>query len=215
MAILFRATRQLENQIDEYLDTVSEGMIVFGEGVKHYLGGDRARFQERIVAIERLEGTADSLRRLIESSLYSHSLIPEHRGDVLQLLENIDDLIDMAKETLNQFLVEQPLIPEKLNSHYTELTETSIEAAEAVVVATRAFFKNLSAVKDHLHKVYFFEKEADTIGNRLKLEVFESDELDLARKMHLRYFALHIDNIADQAESVADRLTIFAIKRTL
>jgi len=33
--------------------------------------------------------------------------------------------------------------------------------------------------------------------------------------MHLRYFALHIDSIADVAEGVADRLTIFAIKRTL
>lgn len=215
MAILFKATKQLESQIDEYLDTVSQGLIVFGEGVRHYLDRDPTRFQERIVAIECLEGTADSLRRSIEGSLYSHSLIPEHRGDVLQLLESIDDLIDIAKETLNQFLVEQPFIPKALNRHYTELVHTSIQAAEAVVVATRAVFNNLSAVKDHLHKVYFFEKEADSIGNRLKLEVFQSDDLELAQKMHLRYFALHIDNIADEAESVADRLTIFAIKRTL
>ncbi len=215
MAILFRATRQLENQIDEYLDSVSEGLIVFGEGVRHYLEHDADRFEERISAIERLERTADSLRRSIESGLYGHSLIPEHRGDVLQLLESIDDLIDMAKETLNQFLVEQPYIPETLNRHFTELVQTSIQAGEAVVVATRAFFKNLSAVKDHLHKVYFFEKEADAIGNRLKLAVFQSDDLELPQKMHLRYFALHIDNIADEAESVADRLTIYAIKRTL
>lgn len=215
MAILFKATRLLENQIDEYLDTVSQGLIVFGEGVRHYLERDHSRFEERIKAIERLEGMADSLRRSIEGGLYGHSLIPEHRGDVLQLLESIDDLIDMAKETLNQFLVEQPFIPEPLNRHYTELAHTSIQAGEAVIVATRAFFKNLSAVKDHLHKVYFFEKEADAIGNRLKLAVFQSDELELAQKMHLRYFALHIDNIADEAESVADRLTIYAIKRTL
>lgn len=214
MAILFKATRKLESQIDEYLDTVSQGLIVFGEGVRHYLARDSTRFQDQIKAIELLEGRADGLRRSIEGGLYTHSLIPEHRGDVLQLMESIDDLIDMAKETLNQFLVEQPFIPEELNQHYTELARTSIQAAEAVVVATRAFFKNLSAVKDHLHKVYFFEKEADSIGNRLKLEVFQSDQLELAQKMHLRYFALHIDNIADEAESVADKLTIFSIKRT-
>lgn len=214
MAILFKSTRKLESQIDDYLDTVSQGLIVFGEGVRYYLERDSDRFQDQITKIERLEGRADSLRRSIEGGLYTNSLIPEHRGDVLQLMESIDDLIDMAKETLNQFLVEQPFIPEALNQHYTELTRTSIQAAEAVLLATRAFFKNLSAVKDHLHKVYFFEKEADSIGNRLKLEVFQSDQLELAQKMHLRYFALHIDNIADEAESVADRLTIFSIKRT-
>jgi len=36
----------------------------------------------------------------------------------------------------------------------------------------------------------------------------------LSRKIHLRYFALHIENISDYAEDVADRLTISVIKRS-
>ena len=215
MAILFRSTKALEGQIDDYLDAVSQGMIVFVEGIKDYLAGDQARFGERINNIGVLESRADNLRRDIENSLYSQSLIPEHRGDVLGLLESMDDVIDTAKETLQQFSVENPYIPEGLNGDFLELARVATQAAETVVAATRAFFRDLNAVKDHLHKTYFFEKEADMIGDRLKRKVFQMEALDLAQKIHLRYFALHIDNIADEAEAVADRLAIYSIKRTI
>jgi uncharacterized protein Yka (UPF0111/DUF47 family) len=37
--------------------------------------------------------------------------------------------------------------------------------------------------------------------------------MELALKLHLREFVDRIDSIADHAEDVADRLTIYAIKR--
>lgn len=215
MSILFQSTKKLENHVDAFLDAVSEGMIVFCEGVKDYLAQDLVRFEQHLADIARLEKDADRLRRDIETSLYSHSLIPEHRGDVLGLLETIDDVIDVAKETMNQFDVERPFIPEEFNAGFVELTEKATQAAEMMVKSARAFFREISAVKDSLHKVFFFEKEADAIADRLKRQVFESDDLELAQKMHLRYFALHIDTIADEAENAADRLTISAIKRTV
>jgi uncharacterized protein Yka (UPF0111/DUF47 family) len=60
-----------------------------------------------------------------------------------------------------------------------------------------------------------YEKEADALGTALKREIFASDKLDLAQKLHLREFVEHIDTIADMAEDVADRLAIYAIKRTV
>lgn len=215
MSILFHSTKRLEGQVDAFLDAVSEGMIVFGAGVNDYLTQDLTRFEQHLSDINRLERDADRLRRDIETSLYSHSLIPEHRGDVLGLLESIDDVIDVAKETLHQFDVERPFIPDTFNSAFAELTAKATQAAEMIVVSARAFFRDINAVKDNLHKVFFFEKEADAISDRLKRRVFESNDLDLAQKMHLRYFALHIDTIADEAEDAADRLTISAIKRTV
>ncbi len=56
--------------------------------------------------------------------------------------------------------------------------------------------------------------EADRSSDALKRKVF-GGELDLARKIHLRYFALHIEQLSDHAEKVADLLTILAIKQTL
>ena len=215
MAILFRTTKALESEIDEYLDDVSQGALVFVQGVKNYMNENKSSFETHLKTIDKLEGKADALRRKIENDLYLHSLIPEHRGDVLGLLESMDDVIDTAKVTLNQFDVERPYIPEQFKNRFVELAETTSKAAEAVVLATRAFFKEVKLVKDHLHKVYFYEKEADKQSDQIKRDAFALDALDLCQKFHLRYFALHIDTVADMAESVADRLSIYTIKRTI
>jgi predicted phosphate transport protein (TIGR00153 family) len=214
MAILFRTTKELELQIDEFLNAVSESALVFKLGIKNYLQSESNIFQQRIKAISALENKADDLRRLIENRLYTHTLIPEHRGDVLAILENTDNVIDTLKETLIQFDVEQPDIPETLHDSFVNLTEMSIESTEALVHAIRAFFKDVRFVKDHLHKVLFYEKEADKIGDNIKRDAFRMD-IELSKKFHLRDFALHIQNVSDRAEEVADRLAIYTIKRTI
>jgi predicted phosphate transport protein (TIGR00153 family) len=215
MAILFRSSKALQASVDEYLDKISQGVLAFQMGVKNYLDKDEVNFESHLKTIASLESTADMLRRKIENDLYSHSLIPEHRGDVLGLLESIDNLVDTAKTTLTQFAVERPFIPEDLSDEYKTLTDMSVQASENIVKATRAFFKDVRMVSDHSHKVYFYEKEVDVVSDRIKRHVFRRDDLDLCQKMHLRYFALHIENLSDEAEKVADRLSIYAIKRSI
>jgi uncharacterized protein Yka (UPF0111/DUF47 family) len=90
----------------------------------------------------------------------------------------------------------------------------SIHAVESLVRSTREFFKDPRAVNNNLHKVLFYEKEADRIGNNLKRRIFET-KMELSKKMHLRYFASHIERVSDRAEEVADRLAIYTIKRTI
>jgi predicted phosphate transport protein (TIGR00153 family) len=214
MAILFRTTKQLEAQIDDFLNAVNEGALVFKHGVKNYLEKNQKEFADRIRKISKLEAHADDLRRVIETQLYEQTLIPEHRGDVLGILESTDTVIDTMKETLYQFDVETPEIPDILDQFYIELTEMSTQSTENLVIAIRAFFRDVKTVKDYLHKVIFYEKEADRIGDNLKREVFKMD-LDLAHKFHLRYFALHIQNVSDRSEEVADRLAIYTIKRSM
>ncbi len=211
---LFKSSRVVESQIDEFLDTVAEGVLVFRSGVNAYLESADTDFAAAIAEIGRLEHRADKLSREVESHLYSHSLIPEHRGDVLGLLENTDNIIDTAKASLMQFSVEQPEIPDEFDEGYRKLAEASYQAADAVVVSTRAFFRDVDAVKDTLFKVHHYEKEADGISDTLKRAIFASD-LELARKIQLRYFALNVEKVSDEAEQVADRLAISAIKRNI
>ncbi len=211
----FKRSKYLENEIDEMLDAISEGIIVFEAGVSSYFENDMDAFNSKIASIDELESKVDQLRRNIENDLYQHSLIPEHRGDVLGLLESIDEVINTAKETLYQFEVERPFFHKDIVKNFRQLVNCSSKAAESLVIATRAFFRDVRTVKDHLYKVYHYEKEADTISHKLKHKVFQNDKYELAQKMHLRYFALHIDNIADISETVADKLSIYAIKRLI
>ncbi len=212
---LFRRTRALENEIDDFLNKISEGALAFRIAVQIYVAEGRTQaFEEKLHHLKSLESTADSLRRAIEIKLYSQTLIPESRGDVLGLLETMDSVLNLMEGALWAFFIERPEIPQDFRADFADLSDKAVLSVEMLVQAARAFFRNIEAVKDHNHKVMFYEKEADKISTKLKLAVFDSN-LPLPNKTHLRYFAEKIDNVADQAEDGADRLAIYTIKRTV
>ncbi len=212
---LFRRTRELESQIDEFLDKLSQSALLFREAVGTYLAdGATEEFEEMLKHVNDLESRADRLRRSVETQLYAQTLIPESRGDVLGLLENLDSVINRFEAALWSFSIEEPEIPAEYHDDFASLADKVTSAAESLVLASRAFFRNIEAVGDHNHKVMFYEKEADKMGTKLKRAIFASD-LQLSRKAQLRNFVEIIDNVADKSEDVADRLSIYTIKRTI
>jgi hypothetical protein len=95
-----------------------------------------------------------------------------------------------------------------------KLTELSTLAVECAIPAAKAYFKSQDTITEKIHRVYFYEKEADKQAQALKRRVFhEMSNLKLSEKFHLRYFALHIENLSDAAEKVADQLSVMSIKR--
>lgn len=214
MAALFARTELLESRIDEYLDHASEAGLLFKEAIKDYVQQRHEEFESRRQQVSDLENRADELRRDIERKLYVHTLIPEARGDVLGLLEHMDEVINVAKQTLTEFSVEHPDIPADLNEDYLELADYAGRAVEELVMAARAFFREPASAPDHIHKVAFWEKEADKVAWRLKRKLFSTD-LKLSQKIQLGYFSKHIGTLSDEAEDVSERLAICTIKRSI
>jgi hypothetical protein len=212
MAVLFKKIKNLESQIDNYLDMVVKGGFLFKQGIKYFLEEQTEEFESRLVSIDTTESDADNLRRKIEKRLYTETLIPESRGDVLGLLEACDKVLNKTAETLHQFSVEIPFILPEVKNYYVELTDISVSALEEMVAAVRSYFSDINQVRDHITKVQLYESESDKIAEKIKRIVFKSD-IRLSQKMHMRYFALHIESIADEAEDVCDRLSIAAVKR--
>ncbi len=214
MDLLLKKTKELEMQIDEYLDMIVKGALTFRTSIRHYLNGQLDRFSDDRHNIDEIESKGDSLRRAIETKLYLETLIPEFRGDVLGLLESADKVLNMMADTLAQFDVEMPKILEELKPLYIELTDASTFAVEAMVTAIRSYFTELNKVRDNINKAMYYEKETDKISEKIKRTVFQTS-IDLCFKIHMRYFAYHIELIADEAEDVCDRLSIATIKRHL
>jgi len=136
------------------------------------------------------------------------------RGSVLSQLESSDRVLNRIAETLAQFDVEVPTMIEELKPLYLDLTDASMATVECMVTAVRAYFRQPDQVRDSITKAMFYEKQSDTVGDRIKRTVFKMD-IDLSRKIHMRYFTYHVEAIADEAEDVCDRLAIATIKRSL
>lgn len=205
----------IEKLIDDFLDQVSQSGMIFKQGANAYLAKNRVDFERKLKEISDCEHSGDDLSRTINEHLYTKTLIPESRGDVLDLLESMDSLLDRFKGAMWRFEIEQPEITEQFHADFNLLIDAVLEATEAIVASCRSFFKDIASVSDNLHKVSYWESECDKISTRLQTAIFRNSDLRLSHQMQQQAFARHLDKIADRAEDIADKLNIYVIKRSL
>ena len=214
---LFGKTRSLEMRIDELLDKVAEGGILFERAMVLLLErGLVPETKEKLQQLIQLKERCNQLRRRVVDTLYSEMLIPEFRGDVLRLLSNLYRLLDSIKNAFQDFLIEYSDVvsgPQSI-AEAKELVAVVVQSVQAAVQGARAFFRNPEAVRDHINQIRVYESEADGITVRLKTALFASDR-PLDQKMLGRDALAVIDGLADLAEEISDELSILAIKRAL
>lgn len=212
---LFSHTQPLENKIDLFHDKLLDAAMNFKKAIRIYLKEKRSEEYKKInKQIKQIEHDADKLRRDIEAKLYTQNLIPDLRADVLNLVENLDKVINKFDEVVYEFYIEQPDIPEEYHMRFKEICDLSSECAENLSIASRAFFRDFSSVRDFSQKVYFIEHESDVSSGHLKQAIFDS-KLPLANKLQLNNLTSEIADIADIAEDCVDELLIFTIKRDI
>ena len=199
--------------MDKFINQLDECTLIFKNGVKNYLEADRDNFSENLKSISSLENAATELRRDIETKLYVQSLMWDTRGDLLQLLERLYNIVRYLCRNLFQFEIEVPTIPVELNVDFIKLSEISSLAVESLVPAVKCYFNSPQLISEKIHRVYFYERETNKLAQSIKRKVFhDMNDLKLSQKFHLRYFALHIEEIAQGAEKAADLLSVMAVK---
>jgi hypothetical protein len=212
---LFEQTKQLEREIDQFVDILSEVGLVFKSIVSQYLNdGSSDKFDEMVKQVSGMESRADKITKEVERTLYEETLIPDARSDVLRLLEHMDELIGMYQGNCYHFSIQKPDFPKDFHKDLINLSDTAVNCVESLCLTVRSFFRDIKSVRDNAHKVTFYEKESDMQFSSLARKIFDSD-LPLDQKMHLRYFVEKIDRICDQAEDIADEIQIYTIKRSI
>ncbi len=73
--------------IDKFLNTIDQGVLIFKEGVRNYLYNNRENFLDNLRTLSNLETEADIIKRKVETILYTQSLMPQLRGDIMRLLD--------------------------------------------------------------------------------------------------------------------------------
>lgn len=212
-----KTTATLITSVDKLLDIVDHSLLVFRDGVKNYLYNDVAGFDENLVSMASLETEAGIMIREIERALYSRGYLIRSRGDIMRLLERLDHIINIISADLIQFEIESPKVPVELRKEFVKLAELASLAVESTIPGTKAYFTQPKNISETTGRVYFYEKEAVKLSQSIKRTVFHNmvEDLKLSEKFHLRYFALHIEDLAKAAVKVAEQLSVMAIKRSL
>jgi predicted phosphate transport protein (TIGR00153 family) len=203
-------------KIEKFLEVISQSLLLFEKAIKEMLKEDTSLFNETLSRICRLETEADELENEIKVMLYKYLLLPDARADVLSLIKSLDDIIDAIEAITKDFGIQKPKFPDILHDGILQMTHSSVESAESLLLATRAFFNEVHLVTAHISKVRFFEHETDIMEDKINMSIFNDGLLDLlAEKMQLKYFVSKVASIADIAEIISEKLTIFTIKREI
>lgn len=216
MKIFKDRNKQLELEIDLYLNCLQKGANTFLEGVKAYLRDESKHFIERIQMIKEQEKEADEHLASIKYVLFRYNLIPDLSADILELMDSMDDINDISKEILLDLQIIRPKIDSSLVDDFGHIAKKSKRAAETLIKAVRIYFTEFKTIEDYITKVKLFESEADMILYELKVKIFD-DQLkgSLSEKMVLSNFAAQFAKLSDLAETIASKLSVLRFKRSI
>ena len=213
---LFGQSKKLEKKIENYFIRIMDSVLIFQEGVNDYLDGTLEDIPKRAAEISKIKEEAAKKRREIEEFLYTEMLIPDARGDVLELLESMGKISEKSSKILGNLAIEKPDLTGKLRHHFQKLTRLSVYCIDELKNSSIAYFTNISAVKSYNKKVYFYENEVDKVEEEIKKVVFATEKIArLSHRMQIRYFAEKIAELSDMSERVADNLSIYVIKQSI
>ncbi len=215
MSLFFRREKEVRSLIQEYFLAADTALDEFEIAVRCYLDdGPCEQFREIDKRIHAAESRADDLLRKIEKMLYSRSLLPESRGDLLGLLEHFDKMPNLA-ETISFMLdTQQVPVPDAYRPQLVELVEVNVEAYRLVRKTVDKLFTAPETVGDAVGPVDAKESESDRLEGQIIRKVFASD-MDGCDKIRLRELIQLLGDLSDSAENVAGRLEIISLKKRI
>ena len=204
--------KELINSINLFLNNILEVNSLFENLMKEFFLKNYKEVEDLTVKISDLESACDKLRRTTERKIYQETLIPEQRGDVLGMLENLDKIPGQLQGNAHRINTEKPDIYEELHDDFNNLVQNNSTCVKLLISGSKQFFIDPKKTIEDCLLVSKHESTGDKISTKLKNAIFNNNNLDLSQKMHLRYFVEIVDEVANLAEDVADRLIISSVK---
>jgi hypothetical protein len=216
MPFFWKKEDNVEKMLSRYFERSDTCFQMFEKALGVFFDiGQGETFEAAVQKAHEAESAADDMRREIELTLYGKSLLPESRGDLLGLLESFDRLPNMAETVLFALRCQRIVLPKDLAPQYKRLADINLQSYYLCRRAVDALLSNPKITLHATKEVDEKESESDRIEREILCQIFDSSEYDTGQKLLLKDLILLFGSISDRAESVADRIGIFAIKRQI
>lgn len=214
-SFLFKKQRLVESLIENYLENLRMTQECFTEALNICLDDNcKGDFDFMTEQTHKFESKADDIREEIKNLMYSKALLPESRGDIMGLLEAMDEIPGIFELLLHMIRTEKIDIPDFVIGDMKELLGVSLASCELMIRQIEALFKRSEGVRALVSTIDHNESHCDHIERRIITNIFESD-LDPFRKLQLKELIVYMGDISDQVDRVSKRANIISMKRTV
>jgi hypothetical protein len=213
MKFMFRKQRRVRTLIERYLEHLRLIQQNFFQAINSCLDADcRDDFMVLADETHRFESKADDVREEIKTFMYSKVLLPESRGDIMGLLESIDQIPRFFEITLSIIRTQKLAIPDLIVSDVRELVSVSMEACDLMIKQVEDLFQRGHRITELLDVIDEKESQCDLIERQIITTIFDSD-IDPFLKLQLKELVVFLGEISDQADRVSKQINIISLKR--
>jgi predicted phosphate transport protein (TIGR00153 family) len=210
---LFKKEQHIESLIYDYLTNLRTAQENFVKAIDVYFEkGLCEDFDFLIEQTHKVESKADDIRHEIETMMYAKALIPESRGDILGLLEAVDQIPSLFELILYMIQTQRLVIPEFLVLDIKELVRVSLECCDLLIKQVEGLFRKSEDIRSLVLTIDSNESHCDHIERRIITKIFDSD-MESFQKIQLKEMVIQLGEISDQADRVSRRVHIISVKR--
>ncbi|MCK4248639.1 MAG: DUF47 domain-containing protein [Candidatus Omnitrophica bacterium] len=211
--MFWKKQKEIEAAVDQYIKETENCIELATQAFEVYFSeGLGDKYKGIISQVHQSESKADDQRREIERTMYGKALIPASRGDILGMLEALDQIPNKFDSVLHQIDLQSMSVPAEYIDKMKQHVAVNIESYHLLIQGARSLFADMGQVLSAMDKVDAKESESDKIERQLIKSIFDSS-MDKADKILLKELVLEIGSISDRAENAADRISIIAIKQ--
>ncbi len=202
------------DMVEEYLQKAEECVGLLKIGFTHYLKkGLGTEFDAFIEKTHKAESSCDDIKIKIESAMYEKSLIPESRGDILSLIESIDQIPNNAEHILYSIETQFLETPTEIKDKLEQLLNININAFYELTRAARALFKDTSKIQTISNNIDKEESASDYLERTIIRYIFSSENIAPDQRILFKELVGKLGSISDNCEKTADTIAIIAVKR--
>ncbi len=211
----FKKNKELLKKLDEFLNVANSTFEIFCEGLEYLIENSiDDHFELLVKKISKEESHADDIRRQIEQRMYQQSILPETRGNLLTIIEQLDKIPNRSETILNMFSIQRTELSDLIKNDMVELLSIIKETFPKTIEATKDCFGKIERISELNKIVDDNESLGDTLERKMLKNIFASD-MDTGDKILQREMILLIGGICDLCESAMDTIVITSIKRKL
>ena len=213
LRFFFKRQLKIESLIHSYLSNLKMSQQSFDEALNTCLeDGVCDHFDFLTEQTHKFESKADDIREEINTLMYGKALIPESRGDIMGLLEAIDQIPRLFEVILYMIKTQRLVIPDFVILDVKELIEVSLKSCDLMIKQIEALFKKAARIEALVSTIDHNESHCDHIERRIITRIFDSD-LDPFEKLQLKEMIVHMGDISDQVDRVSKQVNILSMKR--
>ena len=168
---------------------------------------NKSLFVEKREAVNSLEEEIDCVTRQIEENLYSGAFLAVSRSRILDLVEDVDDVADAAKDVVN---IGDIMVEHEMSGEFNDLIRRHMNATVECVGYLKECF---DSIDDHeklpelIKKVRKQEHEVDEIAKEL-FHLIRKPDYDAKDFLLLSKMIEFMDEISDRSEAASDTLKL-------